>query len=447
MSRVTKFQPHDYATHLLTASGWCSDRAMLYRWKGTHWAAVNDTEATSDAYHWLVATQPSHVSPENAVRAVKAALMFLPALPDFDNLAHGSVVVPCRNGYVHIPANGAGPVELLPAEPKLGVQHVLRVDFDPLAVKAPLFEAFLARALPWADVRDRVQEYIGYTLLPDTRFQRAQLWLGDGANGKGVLANIVQQLHGAVAAVRLDDLAGFKISGLIGASLVYCDEVPRGRIDEQQIKSLIAGERVQVDRKYQAPISLRLQGKWLALGNHVPAVNDHSTGFWRRWDIVPFGASIPDHERDPMLAEKIIRTELPAILSWAIAGLQRLLARNGFDTNLPAPMQDMLTSAKTESNSVQAWQVDVALVCADQLVMRKTQLYAMYKDWCATNGLQAYSSMRWWQHMERFFGDKLLLKRKRGAPDENPDWFCNLLPEAGGLILPKGGAPAAAAST
>lgn len=60
------------------------------------------------------------------------------------------------------------------------------------------------------DVRARVQEYKGYTLLGDTRFQRVQFWIGQGANGKGTPANIVQALHNRTAAVQLDDLGGFK---------------------------------------------------------------------------------------------------------------------------------------------------------------------------------------------------------------------------------------------
>lgn len=441
--RPPKFQPHDYATFLIESNHWRSDRFLLYRWTGTHWLAVDDTEAASEAYHWLVKRQPEQVSPENALRAVKAALMFLPALPDLDPLRQDTVAVPCRNGYVHLPRAGGAPV-LKPADPELGIQHVLAVEYSPDATSAPLFEQFLERALPWAEVRSRVQEYIGYTLLPDTRFQRAQLWLGEGANGKGVLANIVQQLHGAVAAARLDDLAGFKLSGLVGASLVYCDEVPRGRIDEQILKSLISGERVPVDRKYQAPLSLRLHGKWLVLGNHIPVITDHSAGFWRRWEIVPFGASIPERERDPMLAEKILQHELPAVLSWALAGLQRLLARGGFDCTLPAPMQATLQNAKAESNSIQAWMQDVqlALVPGGELPMRKARLYAAYRDWCSENGMQAFSSMKWWQFLERSFGDKLVLRRTReksaaGTSAGNPDWFCNVVPQAGALYLPK----------
>src|SRR5665647_1927621 len=152
--------------------------------------------------------------------------------------------------------------------------------------------------------------------MADARYQRAQLWLGGGANGKDVLVNVVQALHGNIAAVSLDALEGFRLSVLVGASLIYADEVPRARINEQLLKSMIAGEKIQVDRKYRDPVSVFVRGKWLVLGNQLPAITDHTTGFWRRWDVVPFCVTIPEAERDPMLASRIISNELAGVLCW-----------------------------------------------------------------------------------------------------------------------------------
>jgi hypothetical protein len=51
------------------------------------------------------------------------------------------------------------------------------------------------------------------------------------------------------------------------------------------------------------------------LGNHLPAITDHSTGFWRRWDVVPFSVTIPERERDPLLANTITVGKLPGHLN------------------------------------------------------------------------------------------------------------------------------------
>src|SRR3546814_14035849 len=86
---------------------------------------------------------------------------------------------------------------------------------------------------------------------------------------------------------------------------------------------MIAGERVQIDRKHKDPISVNIRAKWLVLGNHLPAITDHSNGFWRRWNFIPFELVIPEHERNPRLADVIIESELGGELRWALEEIGR----------------------------------------------------------------------------------------------------------------------------
>lgn len=386
------FRPHEYATHLLHSGVHASDKALLYRWTGTHWSPLDEDEAKRDAYHWIVVRETDFASDENARKAVRAAMLFLTRVPEMTR----EVVIPCTNGYVHL---DDGRLILKESDPALGLQHVLNCRYDPANPAPEMFQRFLDRALPDNDVQRRVQEYIGYTLMSDARFQRAQLWLGEGANGKGVLANVVQALHGNIAAVSLDALEGFKLSVLVGASLVYADEVPRVRFNEQLLKSMIAGERVQIDRKHKDPLSIHVRGKWLVLGNHLPPITDHSTGFWRRWDIVPFGATIPERERDPMLASHIISRELSGVLKWALDGLQRLLARGHFDATMPKLMADLLQEVRAETNSVHAWLVDCGIDIGHPCETPKDAVFAHFRRWCERNALGVVGSVQFWKRL------------------------------------------------
>lgn len=391
-----KFMPHLYATHLIESGGIASDSALLYRWTGTHWAPVDEGVSEREAYHWLVKLDAAWASAENARKAFRAACLFAPALPPLTD----QVVIPTRCGYVHLVG---GDLQLKAADPDLGLTHCLECSFDPLGAPPARFLAFLERVLPDPSVRARVQEYVGYTLLADARYQRAQFWLGEGANGKGVLANIVQALHGRIAAMALDQLAGFHLSVLVGASLVYVDEVPRKPIDEQRLKSMIAGERIPVDRKYRDPVSIHVRGKWLVLGNHLPAITDHSTGFWRRWDIVPFSVTIPERERDPLLAQTIIREELSGVLNWALEGLQRLQRRGGFDVVMPAAMTLMLREAKADTNSVVAWLEDTGAELQVACDTPKELVFEQYRRWCSINAMREVSVVQFWKRMNEHF--------------------------------------------
>ncbi|MFL9906815.1 DNA primase family protein [Paraburkholderia sp. RL17-337-BIB-A] len=418
---VRRFAPHTYAAALVDSDRYAHEGGILFRWSGTHWSPIDEEDGERHAYNWLVRHSMEHASPDNARKAHRAAILWSGKLLETTR----KVVIPCLNGYVHA-ANGS--LVLEPADPALGLRHVLGCNYDTGAPPAKRFIAFIRTILPDEAVRQRVQEYIGYTLTADARYQRAQFWLGGGANGKGVLANIVQALHGKPEAVQLDALEGFRLSVLAGASLIYCDEVPRGRINEQLLKSMIAGERIQVDRKYRDPISIHVRGKWLVLGNHLPTITDHSAGFWRRWDIVPFSVTIPDASQDPILAERIIAEELSGVLSWALEGLSRLQARGAFDPSVPAAMAGLMKEAKSETNSVQAWFDDCAIAIDVEHNVTKENVYDHYRDWCARNGLSAMASPQYWTRMR----DIVPVEESRRRQGRTQVRVCNvLLPGSG----------------
>nr|WP_144347200.1 phage/plasmid primase, P4 family [Pandoraea pnomenusa] len=393
---MSNFRPHDYAEHLRESGDFASDRSLLYRWTGVFWEVVPENFGEAMAYEWLVKNDKINASSRNATAAYEAAVLWVPLLPQVTN----DCVIPCTNGYVHI--NDDGP---LLAEPRkeLGVQYSLSCPYAPNETKPKRFMGFLERVLPDKDVRERVQEYAGYTLTADARHQRAQFWIGGGANGKGVLANVIQALHGHVAAINLDSLDGFRLSVLIGASLIYCDEVPRKSINEQVLKSLIAGERVFIDRKYKDPLSLCVSGKWLVLGNHLPKIDDHSHGFWRRWDIVPFNVTIPEHEQNPLLAEDIIREELSGVLNWALEGLIRLRKRGSFSTVLPAAMTRAMHSAHVVTNNVKAWCAEQAVECFGEPDVSKDTVYSDYVTWCKETEVTPLGVTQFWMRLRDLF--------------------------------------------
>ena len=410
------FRPHLYANHIVGTGLVTSDRTLLYGWTGNHWSPNDEDDAERKAYHWLVSQNSDWASADNARKACRAACLFAPALPKLTT----QVVIPTRNGYVHLEHSD---LILRAADPALGLTHALECEFVPEGPAPERFLRFLAQVLPDPDVRSRVQEYVGYTLLADARYQRAQFWLGEGANGKGVLANIVQALHGRIAAVALDQLAGFHLSVLVGASLVYVDEVPRKPIDEQRLKSMIAGERIPIDRKHRDPISIHVRGKWLVLGNHLPAITDHSVGFWRRWDIVPFSVTIPERDRDPLLAQTIIGCELSGVLSWALDGLVRLQRRGGFDPVMPNAMVTMLHEAKADTNSVVAWLDDCEVESMTVCSTPKSRVFEHYRAWCSASAMREVSMMQFWKRLKHQVGD---LQETRTRVEGMQRRMCNI---------------------
>lgn len=154
MSR-TPFTPVGFPEKLATSGNFAIADKHIVQWTGTHWSLVNDDDAQSMALDWIK-TQGNlaHITAANASTAVRTAKLDLPKLKP-----HGKeVVVPVLNGYVHISAHGA---VLQPHDKSLCLRHVVRCNFNIAAPRPAKFMAFIERILADAEVRARVQEYLG----------------------------------------------------------------------------------------------------------------------------------------------------------------------------------------------------------------------------------------------------------------------------------------------
>lgn len=391
-----KFQPHHYADYLEQSGDYAREGGILFKWDGIRWEPQTGALAEERAYAWLVKNRKEHASDTNARAAVRASILHCPPLAP----VRGDLLVPCENGYVRL---DDGQLNLVKPIKEAGLRHVIKCYYDERSKGPTRFVEFLETVLPDAEVRNRVQEYAGYTLTADARYQRAQLWCGSGANGKGVLANIIQALHSSVSSVNLDDLEGFKLSALIGASLIFSDEAPKRHINQDVLKSLIAGENVLIDVKNKQPVTTRIVGKFLVLGNHIPSITDHSDGFWRRWDIVPFDVVIPERLRDADLASYIIANELSGVLSWALEGLVRLRKRGRFSPQLPLAMARRLEKAKTETSPVRAWIEEFSVKLSHDWISNKQDVYDHYSTWCKRNGIKPLASTMFGKEIGTYF--------------------------------------------
>ena len=390
-----------------------SDGSLLYKWTGTYWQPQDVKDAEAVMMQWLTKQHPEKATPRCAASCVQAAVMGARRL---EVKTPGEVLVlPLANGYLHIDSD-ADEITLKEPDPEEAMTYLLNVDFKPEA-RAERFDKFLEEVLPDREVREYVQEYIGYTLLPDCRLQKAMLWIGSGANGKSTLSEIVAKLHKQVSSISLNKLEGFNLTPLVGASLVIVDETP-ARISEQEFKKIVSGGLIEINRKFRDPISFRPFAKWLILGNQPPAISDQTHGFWRRLPVVQFCRQFSEQEQDPCLAKTIIEHEMPGVLNWALAGLLRLMKRGRFP-DAGAAMRAAAMQAVIESNSVLAWWTDGQAEINQTIETPRAAVYSAYKEWAVENGMSPVSSERFWPRMALATGQKIvaIMRKKNGVAE------------------------------
>ncbi len=395
-----------YSMKMEQTGDYTARTGVIFKWQGTHWEAQKGKELESEALHYLVTVAPDKANDRLAKSAVATAALYLPKLPIPPKMGlYNAPVIPTKSGYLLIDGDS---ITLKPSEKSDGMTYVLDCGYDKDAL-CPKFNAFLNEALPNSEIRDYLQEYAGYTLLSDTRHEIAAWLIGEGGTGKGTVGVVMQGIHRKVVALNLEQINQYTMSSLVDASLVYVDETPTGRINEQTIKTAISGDLMTSDVKNRDPIDFEPTAKWIINGNHLPPLSDHTSGFWRRFIIFPFNAK--PKVKIPMLAETIVETELEGVLNWALAGLQRLIKRGHF-AGLPEEMQRIKDNAITNANSVASWLDECEVKVVDDKTTSKDIVYRAYRDFCEKNGNKAVSANTFWQRLPAI-NDKISISRPR----------------------------------
>lgn len=383
---------------------------IIYKWTGFYWKTIKPDQAEKEAFRWLSKSHPSAANGQKAVACVRAALNLLDDLPERNDRR---AIIGLRNAYLEIMSDGSA-VRIAP-DPKHGLTSVLACDLPaadegsayvpkPVPENSMLWH-FLSTSLPDTQVRDYLQELAGDTLFPNVRFQVAALLKGKGRNGKSIYTRLLAAIHTQVAHMRLDKLSGFTLLPLLGASLAVVDEVPKAGIDEQTFKTLVSGETVAVDIKFQNPVAAPMTAKWVICTNNDQKSSDNSDGFWRRLAIIPFDTQIAEDDVIPELDRKIIDNELLLFLDWSLIGLQRLMQR-GKLPKAPQVVADAKRAAVIASNSVVAW-IDEVGVSISTGYISKDEAFDSYDRWCRFNNLCPLSSPPFWKEMSNHFGSTL----------------------------------------
>jgi putative DNA primase/helicase len=232
-----------------------------------------------------------------------------------------------------------------------------------------------------------VQELMGYLLVPSAKFHSMAWFIGNGANGKSVLIQMMQALLGErnYSTVPLHRLGqGFTTAVLQGKLANFCSEISTKRpLEEGSLKEIVGGDAIYAEKKGKDGFSFKPYARIVAAGNTLPDVSDTSEGLSRRLTIVHFNRRISNEEMDRNLVSKLME-ELGGILGWATLGLQRLLAADRF-TVVPSS-NTSLAALKTNSSPVASFmETAVQISNSNDRVLAK-DLYSVFRAYCVENG-------------------------------------------------------------
>lgn len=404
-----------------------SDAGTAYKWNSLFWQYVHTEEGRSLVAKWIDQHHPDKASSSTAKNAWDFACDRLRQEKPAPGGNHNQHIIPTLSGYLHLHTDGR--IELTKPDPSLGVDYVIQAKLSsqikegegyvpqPVSTQS-LFGQFLDASLPDLSIRGVVQELCAQSLLP-MNYNIAGWFVGQGANGKGVMMEVIEAIHRQSCRLRLDRLAEkFSLEPLVGSSIVLVDEVANAKFDEELFKSLVAGNGVDVDRKYDKPLrSYRSHAKWIIASNNVPHIRDKSDGVWRRIVFVPWQVQIEEGKRIPDLDKKIIESELHIVLDWLLEGAVRIVKRGRFrsEDEMPAIIQAQKHTMRLESDSILAWIEDEGIHCSSSTETANDEIYRAYANWCEQTQRKEMGTEMFWKNLRARFPKIETTNRRVGS--------------------------------
>jgi putative DNA primase/helicase len=274
---------------------------------------------------------------------------------------------------------------LRPGDPADRITKSLSVPFDPHA-SAPRWSRFIDEVCDGSqDLIGFLHRYLGYACTGITREQILVLFLGAGANGKGVLMHVVAWVLGdyfgnmSFSTMELRQRATIPndIAALEGKRLVTASESGEVRLNEPRIKALTGCDPMTARYLYGEPFTFVPTAKFVLATNTKPVVADNSHGFWRRLKLVPFTRCFEGSARDDRLEDFLKANEGPGILKWLVDGC---LAWQRLGLGEPQTVRDATDDYRADSDPLAEY---LAECCESPVtaVTRGSELFEAYSKW------------------------------------------------------------------
>lgn len=253
-------------------------------------------------------------------------------------------LLPVKNGILDINTR-----KLKPFTPEMFFFNKLPVLYIPDA-KCPRILEFINDIVRPGDSLV-LQEYTGFLLLREYRYEKSLMLYGGGRNGKGKLLTLLKKLLGAdnVSNISLQDIESdqFAKGELHGKLANIAGDLSRASIQHSgAFKELTGRDTIQAARKYLPRIQFVNYAKMVFGGNEIPRTNDMTLAFFDRWILIEFPYTfLPQDKikllskeerenvkpRNPQIIEEITNdNELSGFLNWALEGYARLTQNEDF---------------------------------------------------------------------------------------------------------------------
>lgn len=384
-------------------------RGEWLRWNGSAWKKVSGDDHEADLYEKLDVSCYIKVSKDGTtevlpwtpktsrVRDAESALRALVNLLDTtepntwtEDNGVTCDVVPCKNGLLRLDDR-----TVLPHTPAYFNHNALPFAYVPDAT-CPMWEAWLKETFAHDPKAILVlQEWYGYVLSGRIDQEKALQIIGPSRSGKGVIARILEALVGVgnycgpTMGTLVKDYGLWTMTDKTLAVIGDARLAKKGTGEiVERLLSIISGDTLSVDRKYQKAWEGRIPARLMLLANIVPNFGDPGGAMAGRFISITTQVSHADNP-DKGLRARLL-SEAPGILNWALDGLDRLNRQGTFTVSeCGAEIKQMQKSGESPLRDFLDEMCELEAVPLDgefQNFVLKSELRKQWVLWCATKG-------------------------------------------------------------
>lgn len=282
---------------------------------------------------------------------------------------------------------------------------------------------------------------IGAALHGSPSLQSLDIWNGKGANGKTVLAKLLQATLGGYAVTvpagvlltskgqRDAESSSPFLYSCVNRRIVFVAETKdTAYLDEAKVKGLTGDDKLPVRRNYGDAEGFTVTFTIILLTNHLPNVAQGDEAIWDRLSPFEFRCrwlregklTVSEGDEDLPKADKALLEVMPTdiearqwILWWAVQGGVEWRCE-GLGT-APTDVQESAHEYRDDQDMLKSWLDDGDYRLGSELLAPSGEIYSSYKNWCEAQKLIPVSNKLLLKRLKaRFPNAKLEAKESNG---------------------------------
>lgn len=337
-------------------------------------------------------------------------LSYLDLLVQENTATSDAELIAFKNGVYNIETG-----DFLNFSPDYIITNKINFNYVPNAYSEIVDKMLNKLACNDAGIRLLLEEVVGYCFYRRNELRKAFILIGDKANGKSTLLDMIKTMLGDrnTAALDLKELGDrFKTAELFGKLANIGDDIGDEFIANPAVfKKLTSGDRVNAERKGQDPFDFNNYSKLLFSANNIPRIKDKSGAVISRLVIIPFNASFSkdDPDYDPYIKYKLRKPEsIEYLIQLGIEGLKRVLENRSFTVS--EKVQKELEEYEENNNPILLFFKDEPKLENEPT----SKVYKKYSEFCIANTFTPMSNIEFSKQVKKRYGLEIVSKSVGG---------------------------------